>query len=109
MGSRQYAKRWTFTINNPWLNDHPSLWLINTDSYGFQYERGTNNTPHIQGFVIFSERRSLQQVKKMQNQAHWEIMKGSIKQNVEYCSKEEGKLSGDPLVMFFVEINSYFG
>ncbi|GIX87261.1 ATP-dependent helicase Rep [Caerostris extrusa] len=89
MAPRQYAKRWCFTINNPHVNDHPSIWLHGHENYGFQYEIGENNTPHVQGFVCFTERRSLQQVKQLHGTSHWETMKGSIKQNIEYCSKRE--------------------
>ncbi|GIX72383.1 ATP-dependent helicase Rep [Caerostris extrusa] len=93
MAPRQYAKRWCFTINNPRVNDHPSIWLQGHDNYGFQYEIGQNNTPHVQGFVCFTERRSNQHVKLLHSTAHWETMKGTIKQNIEYCSKKDTSVS----------------
>lgn len=83
------AKRWCFTVNNPRLTDHPTLWLPEGSRFGFQYERGQQGTPHIQGWVILTEKKSLHAVKQLHQTAHWEVMRGSLQKNIEYCSKSE--------------------
>ncbi|AXL65919.1 replication-associated protein [Longjawed orbweaver circular virus 2] len=91
------VKKWTLTINNPGLEDHLTLWAKDVKNYGFQYEKV--NTYHLQGWILFNDRKRLSQViyillvKKMHPAAHWEVMKGSIKQNEDYCSKSESSVS----------------
>lgn len=87
------AKRWTFTVNNPAAHDHPPLWLPEHTTYGFQYEKGQQGTPHIQGWCTFSDKLSLAAAKRLHPTAHWEIMRGSLKKNIEYCSKEDSSES----------------
>ncbi|UOK21048.1 replication associated protein [Chifec virus UA13_77] len=87
------GKRWCFTLNNPYVNDHPTIWLKNHEKYGFQYEKGINNTMHIQGWVTFNKKMRLQELKNLNSKCHWEGMKGSLKKNEEYCSKSETKIS----------------
>lgn len=50
------GKRWCFTLNNPCLEDHPTLWFKNEQNYGFQYEKGILETNHIQGWIIFDKK-----------------------------------------------------
>lgn len=49
-----------------------------------QLERGTGeenqNTPHLQGYVVYTNKKSLAQQKKINQQAHWEVRKGSHEQ-----------------------------
>ncbi|GBM15109.1 hypothetical protein AVEN_242156-1 [Araneus ventricosus] len=52
-----------------------------------------NGTFHIQGFVVFKERKRITQLKPMNNNCHREVMKGSMKQNAVYCSKAGTKVS----------------
>ena len=100
------AIRWCFTINNP--NDDADQDLFdaspeeNEDScikslfYG--REVGGNGTPYLQGFVVFLRRQRFHQVRRMKcfaapHNAHLEVMKGTIVQNVDYC----GKTNIDPM------------
>ena len=54
------------------------------------------NTPHLQGFVHLLERRSMTQMKKSFNaRAHYELAKGTDRENEKYCSKE-----GTPFIVF---------
>lgn len=48
----------------------------------------TTLTPHIQGFVVFKFPKTLAQVIKLLKPAHVEVAKGSVDQNIAYCSKE---------------------
>lgn len=60
----------------------------------YQLEKGANGTKHYQGFVLFPERKSLRQMKELFPGAHLEIMKGTIADNVNYCSKGDTYLQG---------------
>jgi len=51
-------------------------------------EKGEEGTPHLQAFFQFGSLKSLKQLKAQVARAHWEATKGSIDQNVAYCSKE---------------------
>ena len=83
------AKNWTFTINNPLDATYPReivapmVYMF----YGVEHAP-TTNTTHLQGFVCFSERQRLTQVKILFPTAHLEVMKGTIAQNITYCSKD---------------------
>lgn len=87
MSVRSYG--WCFTLNN--YSDEEYEALLNTSC---QYiiigkEIGGSGTPHLQGFVQFEKPgKTLAGCKKLNGRAHWEQTKGSIDQNVEYCSKD---------------------
>lgn len=88
------SKNWTFTINNPSDEDLKlmSVWLdMGVRGYAYEEEVGASGTPHYQGYLCFRGKQTLKKCKELNKRAHWEIMKGSLKQNQEYCSKE-GKL-----------------
>lgn len=80
---------WCFTLNN--YNEQEYLELLETEC---QYiiigkEVGESGTPHLQGFIHFAKPgKTLAGCKKINGKAHWEQTKGSIDQNVEYCSKD---------------------
>ena len=82
------SQGWCFTLNNH--TDEERVKLLATDC---KYviigdEVGESGTPHLQGFIYFEARKSLKQVKKLNGKSHWEMTKGSIDQNIEYCSKD---------------------
>ena len=58
-------------------------YLIQGDEVGKETEK-----EHVQGFVIFKNARTLTAVIKEFKGVHWEICKGSIEENIAYCSKE---------------------
>lgn len=95
---RIQGKRWIFVINNP-VEGYISL--INWGVYGVcQLERGSQcGTLHIQGFCIFATNQSLKAVKKLNERAHWELMKGSLEDNEKYCTKltnDDGSVAREP-------------
>lgn len=61
----------------------------------YQLERGTGTGHvHLQGFLVTLKTQRLPAVSKLLPHAHIELMKGNVKQNIEYCSKSETKLAG---------------
>jgi len=47
------------------------------------------NRVHLQGFISFINKKRLSFVKKLISQStHWEICKGTLENNVDYCSKQ---------------------
>lgn len=89
------TQNWMFTINNPQVEDDPSLW--DTNYLIFQLEKGAEGTEHYQGYCIFPAQKRLSAVKKINAKAHWEPRRGSHDQAVAYCSKEETRVS-DPFI-----------
>lgn len=87
------SKSWMFTINNPRNNDIPRRWKEYTYCI-WQLEQGTQETPHLQGYIVFSVQKRLSTLKKIDNTAHWEIRRGTHKQAKEYCSKEDTRKAG---------------
>lgn len=90
---RYLRKQWCFTLNNytPEDIDLFSYFIKTQCSIGaFQTEKGeTRKTPHLQGFFVTFEKRRFTSF-KLSEKTHWELMRGSIKENVEYCLKEKG-------------------
>ena len=64
--------------------------------YIYQYERCPKTGKiHVQGYVQFRIRKKLNWIKKHINpNAHFEPAKGDLKENQEYCSKDESRLLG---------------
>lgn len=85
------AKNWCFTLNNPTLEEKIHLsTLINDANYVILgRERGANDTPHIQGFISFKERKRFKTAKDLiGSRCHLEVARGSPAENRKYCSKE---------------------
>lgn len=100
-------KRWIFTKNNPdiFKEDEMKINLeekVKDKRFQLQYimiavERAPNTgTVHYQGFLVLRVRKTLQTLKRwigtnipLLDGAHWEVMRGTILQNKEYCSKED--------------------
>jgi len=89
----QTGKRWCFTLNNPTeliaFDEDRMEYLI------FQKERGERGTVHYQGFVILKKQSRMSALKKLiSKQAHFEVARGSVEQNIAYCSKEDTRIDG---------------
>jgi len=85
---------WIFTWNNPdYEQEQPNVWP-NVKYAIWQHEVGENGTPHYQGYVMFSKKMTLNQVKELCPQAHWQPRKGSHAQAKAYNSKEETRTDG---------------
>ena len=86
------SKNWLFTINNPGNEDMPDNWEYKYLCY--QRECGANGTVHIQGYVIWNNRRTLNSCRAINARAHWEIRRGTHDQAVEYCTKQDTRVEG---------------
>jgi hypothetical protein len=93
------SRRWAVTINNYSPADLETIRHSLGDEaragYSLTYaiiglEVGDSGTPHVQGFLCFSQPRSLAQVKRIPGfqRGHYESCRGSVQQNIDYCSKE---------------------
>lgn len=88
------SKHWCFTLNNYSEDDVALLRAIGSERNGINYlvfgrEIGESGTPHLQGFVSFSNRRTLRYARNLiSDRAHFEAAKGSPDQAGEYCKKE---------------------
>lgn len=89
---RFQRKHWFFTLNNYTVDEVESFkdFMTTECSIGaFQSELGeTRKTPHLQGFFVTLEKRRFTSF-KLSERTHWELMKGTVKQNIEYCLKEK--------------------
>ncbi len=89
-----------FTLNNPLpvFDTDKVLGLFKKHKHFryvvFQLESGEDNTLHYQGYVEFNSAMTLVGVKKIIHQAHWELRRGSPKQAIDYCTKEDTKVDG---------------
>lgn len=54
----------------------------------FGKEVGEKGTPHLQGYVFWPTLKSLKQMSKFLERAHWEPQRGSFEQAIEYCKKD---------------------
>lgn len=81
------AKRWVFTLNNPAEADTIDPSLVEYAIIGREVAP-TTNTPHLQGFACFVKRMTLSQLSKLLPRAHWAVARGSVDDNIRYCSKE---------------------
>jgi len=87
------AKRWIFTLNNYTEDDIERLRGLHPEHatyITFGYETApTTGTPHLQGFVIFRERKRLSQAKEFIGvRAFCEMARGTAEANREYCQKD---------------------
>lgn len=89
------ARNWCFTYNNHTLEIASSISSICSkycDKYVFQEEKGSEGTPHLQGYLRFKTKRrpwSLFPDKHI----HWEITR-SPRASVTYCSDKNKRLDG---------------
>lgn len=83
------ATRWTFTVPNP------DTWRPTFDCSTMNYlvwemeTCPTTGTPHIQGYVRLTSRKTLHTVKRLLHPSvHLEAARGSEEENRNYCSKD---------------------
>lgn len=86
------SKNFCFTINNPDPFAVESLKNIKFNFVIVGLETGDSGTPHLQGFLQTSHKMRARTVLKMFREQgfkpHLEIAKGTVDQNIKYCSKD---------------------
>lgn len=84
------SRSYVFTLNNYTEEEEEKTRdLGETCRYMvFGKEVGEQGTPHLQGYIVFPNARSLAGVKSLLPRAHFEVAKGNAEQNREYCSKQ---------------------
>jgi hypothetical protein len=90
------ARSWFFTYNNPDLTFDQFKALFDGHEivkFVGQKEQGEEGTPHFQGVVQFNSKKSLGQLKHVDQKPHWEVCK-SLKDALEYCTKEDTRIDG---------------
>ncbi len=88
------SKWWCFTLNNYTDSEVTSLTGA-VDNECCQYvcwgfETGDSGTPHLQGYVYFDKKHTMQQVKRKLplRRAHLETSRGTPAQAIAYCQKD---------------------
>lgn len=92
MATQVRSRAWCITINNPSDGDKEQLVeLIETQCLlgiaEMEHTEG-EGTPHVQGYVKFSNQKTLSQISRLLPRAHLEKAFGTWKENWKYCSKE---------------------
>ena len=61
----------------------------------YQLEKGSESGRiHLQGYCQLKTKKRITGLKKLHGTAHWEASRGSLQQNIDYCSKSETRLDG---------------
>lgn len=104
-GGRQ-AAHWCYTLNNPSQDMAAllaSLHLHNSTIvyHYFQSELSASGTPHIQGAIGFTNRKSMQTIKRLfkTDRVHLEPTAGTPQQACAYASKDDTRVDG-PMLRF---------
>ncbi len=86
---------YVFTLNNPvpkdyhLLNDISDLREIGVEFVGYGVETSKSGTLHLQGVVILTRATTIRGLrKKFLSRAHFEEMRGTFDEAVEYCKKD---------------------
>lgn len=85
-------RAWCFTVNNYTEEEYVGI-VGKLSEKGARYycigkEVGKEGTPHLQGFVYFSDAKTFSSVKKMIPRAHLETMVSTPEDASAYCKKE---------------------
>jgi len=87
------SKHWVFTLNNYTALEYDSM-VAFSETPECEYivigkEMGDNGTPHLQGYVCFTNRKTLASVKRLlSDRAHLETMRGKPMEASTYCKKD---------------------
>lgn len=82
------ARSFCFTLNNYSDEDIEFVKSVKCKYLICGKEVGEEGTPHLQGYVMFKNAKSIKTIVKVLR-GHIEVAKGNCRQNIEYCSKEK--------------------
>ena len=81
------SRSYVFTFNNYSEADEVSVRAIDCSFLVYGREKGESGTPHLQGFVYFSNARRFDSVRKMLLGAHVEVCR-DVAAAIQYCRKD---------------------
>lgn len=82
------SRAFCFTLNNPDQHNTPVFEILECRYLVFGREIApSTGTPHLQGYAYWSNPRSLRSIIGKLPGAHVEIARGTVDQNVAYCTK----------------------
>ena len=82
------TRNFCFTLNNYTEDVYQALLAVECKYVCIGKEIAPETaTPHLQGFIVFKNARTLASLKKLDARAHWEVCRGTPEQNRTYCSK----------------------
>jgi hypothetical protein len=90
----QTCKHWCWTLNNYTEDEEQVIQARAQDSSAIEFlvygrEQGDQGTPHLQGFVSLTSRKSMSFVKNLLGtRLHLEPRRGTVQQAVDYCEKD---------------------
>lgn len=95
------GRKWCFTLNNYTEEEYDTLTQVLSEKGKviIGKEKGEEGTPHLQGYIECKNAIYFNSLKKLMPRAHIEKAKGTLEQNVAYCSKE-----GDTFANFEQEL-----
>jgi len=83
------GRGWCFTLNNYTPAEVTKLLDQSYKYLAYGKEVGESGTPHLQGYIHFECARTFSQVRKLLGpRFHLERRKGSLRQAIDYCSKD---------------------
>lgn len=94
------TRDWCWTLNNPTESERSTLGGLVDVPRGiqfliFQEERGENGTLHFQGYLECATTHNINWLKNNFNsRAHFEPRRGSQKQAIDYCKKDDTYVEG---------------
>jgi RNA helicase./Putative viral replication protein. len=103
------ARNWCFTYNNPTVTDDNNLFESCPSNLKLklgitQLERGeATGTIHYQGYLELKTPVRLAALKNWLPTAHWEKRMGTRLQAIQYCMKEDTRLTGTQPITFGIE------
>lgn len=91
------VKRYCFTFNNYTIEkvDKLTSTLNPLGNYCFGYEVGEKGTPHLQGYINLKNKKTLSALIHAVDikEIHFEACKGTEKENIDYCTKDNNWVS----------------
>ena len=88
MSSNIKSRDFCYTLNNYTQDEYDKIHAIEAQYHVMGKETGEQGTPHIQGYVYFTNPRSFNAVKKLLLRSHIERTAGTPEQASAYCKKE---------------------
>lgn len=77
-----------FTLNNYTEEEEKAIAAIECRYVVYGREVGESGTPHLQGYIYFTNKKSRPQLSKLIPRAFLEAVKGTPEQAIQYCKKD---------------------